>query len=364
MNRSYKKLVTEVLSLPTAPYHEEAVDAYIREFAKKRSIPVKADRYGNLLVRYRHGTRPKPVALSAHMDHPGFSVLEADGRDLTAEWLGGCDPKHFPGSRVTIVQGGRQYPGKVTSPLSHTLRHRQPRTFTIRPRSPLESIEKAFGFWGLKPVEFDGDRISTKAADNLAGCIAILGALDQLHKQKAAADLWGVFTRAEESGLVGAGGIVDAQTVPRRVPIVVLEASKALPGAEIGNGPVIRVGDRLSVFDPKVEYCIHELAQTLQKEKRSFQFQRQLMSGGTCEASLYVLHGYTVGALAFPLGNYHNQGKRWPAEEYISASDTENMIQLCTTIALNPPSGETRTPIRKRFEQKFKTHKHRLSTNL
>ena len=35
----------------------------------------KADRYGNLVVRYRRGDRPKPVALAGHMDHPGFEVL-------------------------------------------------------------------------------------------------------------------------------------------------------------------------------------------------------------------------------------------------------------------------------------------------
>ena len=84
------------------------------------------------------------------------------------------------------------------------------------------------------------------------------------------------------------------------------------------------------------------------------------MSGGVCEATLYVLHGFTVGALAFPLGNYHNQGKRWPAEEIISASDASGMIDICTALALNPPSGETRTPIKKRFESSFKSRKKRL----
>jgi len=354
MNKRTLKQFTDLLSLPTAPYHEDAVASFIRTFARKRDLSVKADKYGNLIVRYTHGNRPRPVALTAHMDHPGFEVLSASGRELRARWLGGCDPQHFPGSRVTIIDGKTQISGRVNSTLSDQ------KEFTIRAQKALPDPQNAFGYWGLNPVDIKGDILRTKGADNLASCAAILVALEQLKKQKAEADLWGVFTRAEEVGLVGAGGIVDARTVPKRVPMIVLETSKELPGATIGDGPVIRVGDRLSIFDPKVEYAVHALAQDLQSRDRTFQFQRQLMSGGTCEASVYVLHGFTVGALAFPLGNYHNQSKRWPAQEYISISDADGMIKLCTAIALNPPSGETRTSMAKRFVKGFQQKKKRL----
>lgn len=332
--------------------------AYVRAFASKRDMPVKADRYGNLIVRYRKGSRPSPVALTAHMDHPGFEVLEARGPDLTAEWLGAYDPQHFPGGRVTIISDGEHIPGRVTSPLLQP--ENGPRTFSLRAQRPLPKVQDAFGHWRLRPVAFDGDRVWTKAADNLAGCAAILATLDRLHRQRAEADLYGVFTRAEEVGLLGAAGLVETRLLPGRVPVIVLEASKSLPGAEVGGGPILRVGDRLSVFDPKVEYAVHSLAQDLRNRDGQFRFQRQLMSGGVCEATLYVLCGLTVGALAFPLGNYHNLGRRWPAEEYISASDTDGMVTLCAALALHPPSGETRGPVKKRFEALFKARRQRL----
>lgn len=358
MDRQTQKILSEVLSLPTAPFHEDAVSAHIRAFAAQRGMPVKADRYGNLLVRYRKGPRPRPVALTAHTDHPGFEVIHAGGRDLTAGWLGASDPQHFPGGPVVVISGGEQIPGRAASPLSQP--ENGPRTFSIRVQRPLPQVEGAFGCWRLRPVVFDGDRIWARAADNLAGCAAILATLDRLHREGAEADLHGVFTRAEEVGLLGAGGLVETKLVPKRVPLIVLEASRALPGAEVGLGPIVRVGDRMSVFDPKVEYAVHSLAQELRKKDKRFQFQRQLMSGGTCEATLYVLHGLTVGALAFPLGNYHNLGRRWPAEEYISASDAEGMVALCAAIARHPPSGETRGPVKKRFEALFKARKARL----
>lgn len=354
MNKSTLKLFSDLLSLPTAPYRENAVAEFVQAYAKARDLPVKSDKYGNLIVRYTHGEKPKPVALTAHMDHPGFEILGAEGRDLRARWLGGCDPRHFPGGKVTIISKGAWISGRASSPLG------EDRQFAIRASKPLPNPEGAFGFWGLKPVQIDGDILRTKGADNLASCAAILAVLDRLKKQRAEADLWGVFTRAEEVGLVGASGIVDARTAPKRVPLIVLETSKALPGAEIGKGPVIRVGDRLCIFDSRVEYAIHQTAQNMHQQDRAFRFQRQLMSGGTCEASVYVLHGFTVGALAFPLGNYHNQSKRWPAQEYISISDAEGMIDLCTAIALSPPSGETRTSMKRRFEESFKRQKERL----
>ena len=361
MDRATRKIVRDLLSLPTAPFHENSVQDHIRVFAADRNIPVRSDRYGNLILRYRKGRGIKPLALTAHMDHPGFEVLQAGGKDITAEWLGACDPRHFPGSKVTVISQGVEIPGKVTSPLVTSAE--KDSIFSIRTQRPVLESNGAFGFWRLTPVKFDGDRILTKAADNLAGCAVILATLDRLHRVKAEANLYGVFTRAEEVGLLGAAGVALERMIPPRAPVLVLEASKALPGAEVGQGPVIRVGDKMSTFDPRVEFAIHVRAQELRKRKRSFRYQRQLMSGGVCEATLYLLHGMSVGALAFPLGNYHNLGKRWPAEEYISASDMVNMVDLCFAMTLDPPVGETRGPIRKQFTALFNARKKRLVRN-
>lgn len=353
MNRKHLKIFSDLLSLPTAPLHEHRVVAYIRDFSEKRGLPVKEDRFGNLIVRYTRG-KPSPVALTAHTDHPGFTVHDVHGRQLEAEWLGGHDRNHFPGSRVLIQTHDGPVTGRVSSTIGKT------RRFEITARRRIQDIEGAYGYWNLPPFHLDGDRITTKAADNLVGCAAILAALDNLFTQKEKADLYAVFTRAEEVGLVGAAGLVEAKTLPKRIPIIVLETSKELPGALIGNGPVIRVGDYMSIFDPSIEYTLHDLAKGIASADRQFAFQRQLMSGGVCEASIYVLHGYQVGALAFPLGNYHNESKRWPAPEYISRTDARNMIRLCTEIALHPPEGDTRDPMRKYWASRYADFRQRV----
>lgn len=346
MNKRLQKLVTDVLTIHTAPYHEHRVLDFIERFANRRKLPIKQDRYGNVVVRYKRG-RSRPICIAAHTDHPGFSVLSADGRDVRAQWNGGRDPDHFPGSRVVIHSGKEAVLGRVTTGIGKS------RVFDIRTREPFALPDGAFGHFDLVPCEFRGDLIYTKAADNLVNCAVILAVLDQLNRRKVDADFRALFTRAEEVGLAGATGVVRAKTIPKTCPIIVLEASKELPGAVMGSGPVIRVGDYLSVFDARLDYGIHELARGLHESVGTFAFQRQLMSGGACEATLYAVEGRPVGALALPLGNYHNQGKKRPAPEYVSASDVANMVRLCTKLAESPPPPEPRAALKRYFDRRF-----------
>ena len=96
---------------------------------------------------------------------------------------------------------------------------------------------------------------------------------------------------------------------------------------------MIRVGDRLTTFSQDAELVLKSAAQSLGLSVRHFAplgdadeagttVQRQLMSGGACEASLAVLMGYQATGLAFPLGNYHNMGEgSILAAENIHAAD-------------------------------------------
>jgi len=354
MNKRLQKLVTDVLSIPTAPYFEHEVIDFITRFAERRNLPIRRDRYGNTIIRYRKGTA-RPVAISAHTDHPGFEVLSSEGREVQAKWNGGRDPIHFPGSRVLVRNGNASIQGKIISELDGQ------RQFTIRTSKAIDSGKPSYGHFDLVPCEFRGDLIYTKAADNLVNCAVILAVLDQLNRTKVDANFLAVFTRAEEVGLAGSVGLVKSKALAQSTPIIVLEASKELPGATMGSGPVIRVGDYLSVFDAKLDFGIHQLAKAYAESHRDFAYQRQLMSGGACEATLYAVHNRPVGALALPLGNYHNQGKPKPAPEYVSASDVTNMVRLCTQLALTPPTKEPRADLRKFFDKNFaRLHEQRL----
>ncbi|GIT69388.1 MAG: hypothetical protein Ct9H300mP27_04920 [Chloroflexota bacterium] len=79
---------------------------------------------------------------------------------------------------------------------------------------------------------------------DLAGCGSILTSLEILKGEKIPTDVYGVFTRAEEVGLIGARLMAEAMILPMDTFVVSLESSRTLPGAEMGEGPVIRVGMR------------------------------------------------------------------------------------------------------------------------
>jgi putative aminopeptidase FrvX len=117
----------------------------------------------------------------------------------------------------------------------------------------------------------------------------------------------------EEIGLVGATLVAQAGLLPRDAIVVSLECSRALPGAEIGKGPVIRVGDARQSFDPRGEALLLAARDELRRraagsEGPEVAVQRQLMSGGSCEASAFQAYGYITTGLVLPLGNYHNAG--------------------------------------------------------
>jgi len=52
----------------------------------------------------RWGEEESYVAWVAHMDHPGFEIIEASGNRVEAQWFGGVDPKYFMGARVVVYR--------------------------------------------------------------------------------------------------------------------------------------------------------------------------------------------------------------------------------------------------------------------
>ncbi len=71
---------------------------------------------------------------------------------------------------------------------------------------------------------------------------------------------------------------------------VSLEASRTLPGAVVGKGPVVRLGDRRTVFDAGALKVLSELAERVLPGGH----QRRIMEGGVCEATAATVYGLPV----------------------------------------------------------------------
>lgn len=355
-----QKLLRAVLSLPTAPFHEDFISAYVRNYSAKLGLKVSSDRYGNLKVVYQKGKGRTKVCFTAHMDHPGFEVTATKERSIKVRLLGGVNPKHFLGAKVLLVSKAGPSRGVVKKKLTQKFDGQH--CFLIGLNGGSNLIRRGdFGYFDFPGYRFGQGRISSKAIDNVISTALLLDFLGQLKTGGFSAHVVCIFTRAEEVGLIGASGAIREKFLPRGVPIIVLEASSAKAGkVSIGGGPVIRVGDRYCSFSALLDIWVTRVASTLAKRKGSFQFQRALLPGGRCEASLYVEYGYMSGCLALPLGNYHNQGKNGPAPEYIDWQDYKRMLELLIALSQAAPVGPTLQQARTSVERRFARLKHLL----
>jgi endoglucanase len=142
--------------------------------------------------------------------------------------------------------------------------------------------------------------------------------------------------------------------------LVAIECSAMQPYAPQGKGAIIRIGDRTSVFNSDLSYFITQQAVELAKKDKAFQYQRALMPGGTCEATVYDVYGFAAASICVALGNYHNMDSTTKkiAPEYIDLSDWESMVKLFVRIAR---SGHVYEPghklLKARLEKRFEKWK-------
>jgi len=351
-------LLLDLLSQPTAPFRESHVANFVRAFLLSESIPHFTDRHGNIVVgagdqahyqRLLSGRGREPVRLFiAHMDHPGFHGLRWSGEMLAVKWHGGSPVRHLKGAKVWVAdEAGIVAWGRLaeTTLASHgralgsaMVRFSKNALSGTRPRAA--SLFGGFAF--RAPVWRAGGRLYTKAADDLIGVFAIMQTARALHRrrQPGAAPFIGLLTRAEEVGFVGAIGHLELgwwRQARRPLLGVSLEASRTLPGAVVGGGPIVRLGDRRTVFHAD---GLQALTMAAQKALGG-QFQRRIMDGGTCEATATTAYGIPTIALSVPLGNYHNQGfeggpdcraPQGPAPEFVHMGDVAGLLKLCLAI--------------------------------
>ncbi len=358
-------LLRDLVSLPTAPFVEGAVAEYVRSCCGRlRHVTLTADRYGNLLAHYRNQPPRRPaVVFTAHMDHPGFEALEMAGKGrLRAAFRGWVEPEYFEAAGVRFWSGGRWLRGKIYK-VTKAARVYRMIGRTARPEEVLVDIKGdvapgSAGMWDLGEPVLRRGCVHARACDDLAGCASMLALLERLSSGRVKAECYCLFTRAEEVGFVGAIAAAREGTIPRELPVVAIETSKALPSAPIGAGPVLRVGDKSSVFTPEVTEFCDRVAMDLAQRDRSFAFQRKLMDGGTCESTAYYVYGYKTTGVCVPLGNYHNMDtvRRRIAAEYISLSDWQRMVQWFEAIVTDregyrSDGGNVRKTINERFEK-------------
>jgi putative aminopeptidase FrvX len=361
----------EITQIPTAAGREYRVIRWIERWCGERGVSLTRDAAGNLhieaLAGRRDGEGRRPVYFTAHLDHPAFVVERVVGPGtLQLSFRGGVMDDYFKDARVRVwnsreeslgatLRGEVKDGGGVANVGSAVFKHylAELDDASTGGRTPEFSVNDV-AVWDVAAAEVIDGNVHTLACDDLAALAAALAAFDVLLGGKAgrSGDMPRLlFTRAEEIGFVGAIAAVRGGTMAKHARVIALENSRSFADSPIGGGPIVRVGDRISIFSPTLTDAIASRAEEIggpstpmasQKavERATWPWQRKLMAGGACEASVFCHAGYEATCVCLPLGNYHNMGDLANVQagtnttgakierEYIALKDFEGLVDL------------------------------------
>lgn len=377
----------DLTQIPTAAGREFRVVAWLRRWLEARpGLEATTDTVGNIHVAIRGrasvaaGRGARPVYFTAHLDHPAFVVERVIAPGVVElSFRGGVMEDYFRDAGITLHDSrDARIPGKLTgklgearrpdgspSPFAHYLAELARDADTVAPGD--------VATWDLPAATIEDGLVHTHACDDLAALAAALSAFDELLARDLGGDVRLLLTRAEEVGFIGAIAACrparDQRLMPMHARVIALENSRSFADSPIGGGPIVRVGDRVSVFSPQLTDAIAKRAEEIagapstvtasQKNAAlpTWHWQRKLMAGGACEASVFCEAGYESTCVCLPLGNYHNMAdlanvqagtNTSPARvgrEFISAHDYHALVDLLIACGVSLPSGSPVTAL-------------------
>lgn len=388
----------EITQIPTAAGREQRVAAWIRRWVEDRpELRLNEDAAGNLVIepRKRWGKKgSRPIFITAHLDHPAFVVERVIGPGtVELAFRGGVMDEYFVDARVVVHAGegpsgvcavGATLTGEGAGVVSEDGKERLFKTYVAELDGDGGDQVKVgdVATWALPPAEVDGEgTVHTHACDDLAALAAALSAMDALVEGRragvrgcASQDVRLIFTRSEEIGFTGAIAACRLGTMPKNARVIALENSRSFADSPIGGGPIVRVGDRMSVFSPGLTAACGRRAEQIAglsggAVREGWKWQRKLMAGGACEATVFCAYGYEATCLCLPLGNYHNMadlaevqagtydrernGPPRIGREFIALSDYEGLVDLLVAIGMDLPEAN---PVVERIERLYEKH--------
>jgi len=366
--KKHLKWLMELTAIPTAAGQEGRVIEWIERWVKKQSgIALRHDKFGNLLLTQTRKSSKKPIYITAHLDHPAFVVRkQIDDLHLEMEFRGGVNDAYFVGANVEVFDNDDN--GYIGTIQSLNPKAKPFKRVIVKLKKGVAGIllKDDIARWKFNPPIVKNGLLHAPACDDLAGVAAALCALDKIKRLPSLGHVGVLLTRAEEIGFVGAIAAAKNKSVPKTSRLLCLETSRSFPESPIGGGPILRVGDKTSVFGPDITNAVSEIMNAQKK----LTWQRKLMPGGTCESTAFCEYGYLSTCLCLALGNYHNMKdidgvlqKNKPAKvapEFISVNDFHGLVEMLKIICrdLDKPR---KASLRRSLETRLKMYQKILN---
>jgi endoglucanase len=290
----------------------------------KRSCHVETDRMGNVIasVQGTSTVEPRPkILLSAHMDEIGFmiSFITKHGF-LRIAPLGAQNYRLLLGQRVTVFSDKGEFNGVIAEKPVHLLSEDEKKhgvkedeifidigADSKKDASEFLSVGDYITFQRQCEWLGRGSLIACKAADDRAGVLALMLALEHVAQHPVEWDVIGVFSTQEE---VGSRGIIPSAYAVDPDAAIVIDVTHATdyPGinkekhgdVDLGRGPVIAMGPNLH---PKLVKLIVEAAE---QDEIPIQVEIENKPTGTDARPIQVTrNGVITALLCIPLRYMH-----------------------------------------------------------
>lgn len=373
---SFLNVAKDIVKQPTVPFNESFPISSLNRFLEDHpKLTQTTDVYGNIFIKFdgsKSSDSPRTI-LTAHLDHPGFNWIEnIDSKTSLFGIYGGINKNLLMNQAVriynpTIKNNTRSIRGKIIK--LYDSQTSRPTVKVAYSSNVINAISKhSFCCLDLTPWRIFGKKLHARVCDDLVGVAAGLKTLVELSLSEQCLNAGMLLTRAEEVGFAGMLGALNENYLNKKDIYVNIECSSIRAGAVLGGGPIVRVGDRITVFDPDISLALTYCATKLKNTDSKFNFQRKLMDGGACEATPLVRAGYKTGAVAIPLDNYHNDGFTKLKAEIVDIRDVNNLIKLLTTFCKSQVEKESSSilankSIDKKLTETFSKYKNNFKTS-
>ena len=336
----------EQLSLAPGPSGaEEGVRDIAAKLLKPYMDEIHVDVLGNLIGRkFSSNPGAKRVLIEAHMDEIGFVVTGSKDGFLTLETLGGLDPRHLPGAKLTLLSNPPRF-GVIPCLPPHVLSEADQKKPFTREGITLDlglSQEEAKAIPLGTPLVYDttpgpmGDGFfQGKALDNRAGMAAVLLALSRFGAAFHQVDVTVLFSVQEE--LTGLEGVRPALFALEPDYCIVLDVTAAhtpdtaeTTNISLGKGPVIAIGP---VLNRHLSARLKELAL-----EGGIPHQVEVLPHRTdtsADLGQISRHGVPTALISLPLKYIHSP------RELLCLSDMEEAALLLSALIQNLGGGET-----------------------
>ena len=320
------ELLTSILTAYGATGRETGVRKVIESALTGHVDSMETDVMGNLIATKKGDGTGKRIMLSAHMDHIGLMVMDADKHGYIRVCnVGGIRPANMVAQHVVFENGAVGVVGAdegVKGALE--MRH-------LYIDVGAESREEALAIAPIGEVavaapriaKLHENRLASPAMDDRIACYIQAQAMLEL-PENMKNDVVAVFSVQEEVGLRGAAAAAYAVNPDLGIALDVTGVGD-VPGhkdhlpMKLGEGAAVKIMDRSLICTPAVVELMIACA-----EENNIRYQREVLSfGGTDAGAIQKARaGVPSGVISIPCRYIHS------AAETVDLRDVEACVEL------------------------------------